>query len=125
ALPNGNRATPITISADRPVSGAFEPFSELTVFHIRRNPLDLLINFKESIFQLRYTNKPARDSFVDQWIPASPAMRVTMLIACFAQQSTFFTDQTDQGSVSVHPQFAGNIMHGSDEATAVVEAHNC
>jgi hypothetical protein len=124
ALPDRDRRAPEAVAADRPVAGAFEPLAELAVLDVLRRPGDLLVQFDQTVLDRRDAHEPAGDGLVDQRVAAPPAVRVGVLVRRLAQQAALGAQQTDERTVGVHPQLAGDVADLREEASAVVEAHD-
>src|SRR5690606_22839621 len=81
AFPYRNRAAPVAVATDRPVSGTLKPLAKLPVLHILGHPVDLFVDLEHALFDFGHPHKPARHRLVDQWVAAAPAVRVAVLIA--------------------------------------------
>ena len=84
--PHRNRRTPEAVAGDRPVAGVGQPLAELAVLDVVRDPVDLLVEFKQTVLDLGDGHEPAGDRLVDQRGGAAPAVRIGVHIALLLEQ---------------------------------------
>ena len=78
--------TPESVARDGPVAGVGQPLTELAVLDVFRNPVDLLVEFQETILDLGHGDEPAGHRLVDQRCAATPAVGIGMDIAFLLEE---------------------------------------
>ena len=78
-LPDIQRSTPVTITADSPVLNVFQPVAKTSFSDTFRNPVDGIVITDQVIFYRCHLDEPGFSRIVDQRCIASPAMRIIML----------------------------------------------
>ena len=84
--PHRNRRTPETVTGNGPVTCVGKPFTELAVLHIARNPVDLLVQFEQTVLDLGDRHEPGAHRLVDQRSGATPAVRVGVHVALLLEK---------------------------------------
>ena len=85
--PHRNRRTPETVARDRPVAGIGKPLAELAVLHIARNPVNLLVQFEQTVLDFGDGHEPRAHRLVDERRGATPAMRVGVHVALLLEEN--------------------------------------
>ena len=78
-LPNIQRCTPVTVTADSPVLNILKPVSETSFSNTFRNPVDRVVICDQVIFYSRHFDEPGLTCVVDQRSITSPAVRIAVL----------------------------------------------
>ncbi len=84
--PHRNRGSPEAVAGDGPVAGVGEPLAELTVLHVARNPVDLLVELEQTVLDLGDGHEPGAHRLVDQRGGATPAVRVGVHVALLLEE---------------------------------------
>ena len=99
--PHRNRGAPETVAGDRPVAGVGKPLAELAILHIARNPVDFLVQLKQTILDLGDGHEPRAHRLVDKRGGATPAVRVGVHVALLLEENrALFRRNTLQRTVT-------------------------
>ena len=79
ALPNIERRTPVTVTADAPVLNVFKPVAETSLTDALGNPIDCIVVSYKIVLNRRHLDKPGLSCIVDERSIAAPAERVVVL----------------------------------------------
>ena len=90
ALPDVQRCSPVTVTADTPVLNVFQPVAETSFTDALRNPVDCVVISDQVIFDCCHLDKPGFSCIVDQWCVASPAVWIFMLEFRSIEEFAFF-----------------------------------
>ena len=90
-LPDIQRSSPVTVTADTPVLNIFQPVAETALTDTFRDPVDSIIIRDQIVLNIRHLNEPRFASVIDQRSITSPAVWITMLeLRSIEQQSSCF-----------------------------------
>ena len=87
--PHRQRTAPVTVAADRPVAGIFQPFAETAFLDMFRDPVHLLVGGEHFRLDRFDADKPGGNRLVDQRGVVAPAMRITVLDRAAVDQFSF------------------------------------
>ena len=79
ALPDIERSSPITVTADSPVLNIFQPVAETAFTDAWRDPVDRIVIADQILLHCSHLDVPALTCIVDQRSIASPAERIAVL----------------------------------------------
>src|SRR5690606_29290663 len=110
-FPHRNRATPITVSRNRPIASILNPFTKLAVLDVLGNPVNVFIQLNHAVTNLSDPDEPARNGLINQRVAATPTMRITVLVAFGLNQLSALTEQLDEWLIGIKDLQTGNIVH--------------
>ena len=99
ALPNGNGGTPITVTGDIPVTSAFQPVAETSVFHGFGHPVDPFVEFNQAILDLADVEVVRIHRLVDKGTLTTPTMGIVMLNRTIRNSDAVVVQETDDNGV--------------------------
>ena len=88
-LPNIQRSSPVTVTADTPVLNILQPVAKTSFTDAFRNPVDGVVIADQVIFDSCHLDEPGFSCVVDQRSVASPAVRIAVFkLRCIKQKSS-------------------------------------
>ena len=78
-LPDIQRCSPVTVTADPPILNIFDPVAETPFSDTLRNPVDRIVVGNQIVAHCRHLNEPRLTGIIDQRSVAPPAMGITVL----------------------------------------------
>src|SRR5699024_7376536 len=90
-FPYRDGRTPVPVTGNSPVAGIFQPFSELAVLDVARDPVDVFVAAQHVVFEVSDFDIPGGNCPVNQRGAATPAVRIRVLKGLFCQQRALGT----------------------------------
>ena len=78
-LPDIERSSPVTVTADAPILDILQPVAETSFTDALRNPVDCIIIADQILLHRRHLDEPGFSGIIDQRSVAPPAMGIAML----------------------------------------------
>ena len=88
ALPDIQRSTPVTVTADTPILYVLQPVTETALADALRNPVDCVVVADQVVLHSSHLDEPGLTRIVDQRRVAAPAVRVAVLELRSIEQQT-------------------------------------
>ena len=120
ALPDRDRAAPVPIAGDRPVTGIADPLAELAVLDVVGDPVDVLVEFGHPVAEFGYLHEPAGNGLIDERIAATPAVRIAVLVARHSEQPAVGPKHLSQWLIGIEDVLAGDLGDDREELTALI-----
>ena len=79
ALPDRQRSSPVTVSAESPVLNVGDPFAETALADRLRDPVDGIVVADQIILDLAHGNVPGLSCVIKERCIAAPAVRIAVL----------------------------------------------
>ena len=104
--PRRHRGAPVAGTRDVPVARALQPLAKLAVADVRRDPVDLLVQFNHAVAELGDLDKPCRQRHVDERLAGAPGVRVGVDDGLVAHHAARSLELADDVAVRVKHQLA-------------------
>src|SRR3990167_8625631 len=108
-LPDRQWRAPVTVAADSPVPGTFQPLAKAALFNMRRYPVDIFGGFYHVLPDFGNFYKPGAGSKVHQGRITAPAERISVLGNLGGENPPIAGQLGDNVLISLFKELAGYL----------------